>query len=320
VEKTLMKIILIALFLGMLCHSACLDPIDDGFDKSESGLKALVINEIVAASPDGGNDWIELYNAGEYSVNLQDYYIVDNNIERDPFPLPDITLDPNDFFLLLATEEEPEDGSDYVPFRLGADDSLTLYWGLAIVDVLDWEEGQAPGGCSYGRFPDGTGVLSTLRPTPGKVNKRIFRPPLVINEIVASPANGGSDWLELYVDSNAPVYLGNYALVDDAAGREPEPLPNITLGPGEFFVIFATDKDPGDGSYYVPFGLGADDSLTLYYKDSNVVDVLDWEDGDSQSGFSYGCLPDGTKFDGTKELQILIPTPGQANKGVDVDI
>ncbi|MGA1863872.1 MAG: lamin tail domain-containing protein [bacterium] len=315
-SKTLRKMILIALLLGMLCHSSCIGPSDDSFDMSDSLPKSLVINEIVASSSGEGNDWIELYNACERSVYLKDYSIVDDNIEHDPSPLPDVTLGPKDFVILPATEEEPDDGSYYIPFGLGTDDSLTLYWGLAIVDVLDWEEGQAPAGCSYGRFPDGNGALSTLLPTPGKANKRIFRPSLVINEIVASPVDGGSDWIELYADadSSGPVNLGNYALVDDAEGRELAPLPdNVTLDPGEFFVILATDEKPEDGSYYVPFRLGADDRVTLYM-DSNIVDVLDWEDGQAPEGYSYGCLPDGTKLDGTKELQTLTPTPGQPNK------
>jgi hypothetical protein len=302
------RIEFIALLLLMLCHSSCLDPIDDSFDMSESGPKALVINEIVAASSNGGNDWIELYNRGEYPVYLEDYTIVDDNLERNPYSLPDITLESGEFLIIFATEEAPEDGSYYVPFRLGADDSLTLYWGLAIVDVLDWEEGQAPDGCSYGLFPDGIGVPSTLLPTPGKIN---FKPSLVINEIVASAADGGSDWIELYVIGNDSVYLGDYSLVDDAAGRELAPLPEIILGPGKFIVILATDEDPNDGSYYVPFGLGADDSLTLYMN-SNIVDVLDWVDGDATIGYSYGRLPDGTK-----EVQTLIPTKGYANEGVD---
>ncbi|MGA1841339.1 MAG: lamin tail domain-containing protein [bacterium] len=313
-SKTLGKMVLIPLLLGMLCYSSCIGPSDDSFDISDSVPKILVINEIVSSSSGDGNDWIELYNVCECPVYLKDYSIVDNNIEHDPFPLPDITLESNDFFVLLATEEEPEDGSYYVPFRLGADDSLTLYWGLAIVDVLDWEEGQAPNGCSYGRFPDGSGAPSTLLPTRGFMNKRIFRPLLVINEIVASPAEGGSDWIELYVDSNDSVYLGDYALVDDAEGRELAPLPDdITLEPGEFFVILATDEKPEDDSYYVPFRLGADDCVTLYM-DSNIVDVLDWEDGQASEGYSYGCFPDGTKLDGTKELWTLTPTPGQPNK------
>ena len=120
-----------------------------------------------------------------------------------------------------------------------------------------------------------------------------------------------NDWIEIYVVSDDTVYLGDYSIIDDNIEREPIILPDIILGPGEFIVILATDEKPEDGSYYVPFRLGADDSVILYYKDSDIADVLDWEEGDAPSGYSYGCLPDGSK-----NVQILDPTPGAPNKGL----
>lgn len=131
---------------------------------------------------------------------------------------------------------------------------------------------------------------------------------LVINEIVAKDAEGGNDWIELYVVGSQPVYLADYTLVDDAADHSPVALPEITLNPGEFFVLQAVDEAPVDGAYYVPFKLGSDDSVTLR-SGNTVVDVLDWNEGDAEQGFSYGRMPDGT---GT--CQTLTPTPGTANE------
>ena len=111
---------------------------------------------------------------------------------------------------------------------------------------------------------------------------------------MADDADGGNDWIELYVTGEDPVYLGDYSLVDDDKKHTPAPLPDITLEPGEFFLIQATDKEPEDGSFYVPFKLGSDDCVTLYYLDSNIADVLDWATGDAPIGTSYGRLPDGT--------------------------
>jgi len=300
-----------AVFIGMLCHMACLDPIANTFDKSGSSHKTLVINEIVARASDGDDDWIELYNAGESAVYLRDYTLVDDNVEREPVPLPDMILEPGEFMVILATEEAPEDGSLFVSFRLGADDMLILYWGLSIVDVLNWEVGDAPSGYSYGRFPDGVGVASTLMPTPNATNREIFKSALVVNEIVARPVAEGSDWIEIYNAGEYPVYMGDYSIVDDNAAHEPVVLPNEILEPGEFFVIPASDEAPGDGSFYVPFRLGVDDCVTLY-QDADIMNVLDWEDGDAPDGYSFGRLPDGTE-----NVQTLIPTPGQANEGID---
>lgn len=131
---------------------------------------------------------------------------------------------------------------------------------------------------------------------------------LVINEIVAKDADGGNDWIELVAMGNGSVYLGDYAVTDDNEEREPAALPEVILLSGEHIVIQATDADPGDGSWYVPFKLGSDDALNLIYN-GTLVDTLDWEDGDAPEGYSYGRLPDGTG-----QAQTLTPTPAAANE------
>ncbi|MGA1842888.1 MAG: CotH kinase family protein, partial [bacterium] len=300
--KSIVKFVLFSMlvFLGVfISFNLC---------KANLAYGSPVINEIVAKTTDGSNDWIELYVVGNDPVYLGDYALVDDTEGRVPALLPGVVLDPGEFFVIQATDEDPNDGSYFVPFKLGSDDSVTLFWGINIVDVLDWEDGDAPEGCSYGRLPDGTGEPQTLLPTPNASNAAPVSSSLIINEILAQDPNGGNDWIELYVAGNDPVYLGDYALVDDKEGREPAPLPFITLGPGEFFVIQATDEDPNDGSYFVPFKLGSDDSVTLYFG-TDVVNILDWVDGEAPSGVSYGLLPDGTGA-----AQPMSPTPGAPNK------
>ncbi|MGA1841338.1 MAG: CotH kinase family protein [bacterium] len=272
----------------------------------------LVINEIVARDPYGGNDWIEFFVTGSNSVYLGDYKVVDDNEAHGRVSLPGITLGPGEFIVIQATSEDPGDGSYYVPFGLGSDDCVTLYKGSSIVDVLDWDDGDAPGGYSYGRFPNGTGTAQTLTPTPNSPNEAALPLEITINEVLVSDSGGESDWIELYVIGNNSVYLGDYALVDDNPAHEPTPLPAITLGPGEFFVIKATAEGTGDGSYYVPFGLGTNDGVILY-RGASIVDTLDWSDGDAPMDQSYGRIPDGIG-----EAQPLSPTPGQKNKIFDV--
>jgi len=169
-NEKLKRIGLVAIFICILFQSACGDTV-----KSSPG--GLVINEIVANSANGGNDWIELYVTGEDPVYLGDYSVVDDDKKHTPALLPAITLEPGEFFLIQATDKEPEDGSFYAPFKLGSDDCVTLYYlGSNIADVLDWDKGDAPAGTSYGRLPDGTGEAQTLTPTPGKTNRVSFLP------------------------------------------------------------------------------------------------------------------------------------------------
>ncbi|MGE0087162.1 MAG: carbohydrate-binding domain-containing protein [Desulfococcaceae bacterium] len=130
---------------------------------------------------------------------------------------------------------------------------------------------------------------------------------LIINEILAKDANGGSDWIELYVKGSQAVNLADYSLTDEEADHEKTSLPAVTLYPGQFYLIQATDTAPADGSAYVPIKLGADDSVILY-KGETIVDAFDWEETDAPEGYSFGRLPDGTGIP-----QTLSPTPGTAN-------
>lgn len=138
---------------------------------NSSDTSGLVINEIVAKNTDDAADWIELYNAGNESVLLSDYSIMDDNGFREKASLPNTALAPDEFIVIQAVDEAPEDGSYYVPFKLGADDILTLYKGNLIIDTLDWEDGDAPEDSSFGRFPDGGLDTMTLTPTPGHENE-----------------------------------------------------------------------------------------------------------------------------------------------------
>ena len=132
---------------------------------------------------------------------------------------------------------------------------------------------------------------------------------LVINEIVCARADAGPDWIELYVSGDKPVALNRYALRDDNPSREPAPLPEITLQPGEFLRIIAADKAPDDTSAWVPFGLGAGDAVTLS-RDGEDIHTVDWKEGEAPEGTSYGLTRDGD----VSELATLRPTPAAANE------
>jgi len=129
----------------------------------------LRISEVVAKDIDGGYDWIELMASGDDPVALKNYALTDDKEDRVPVTLPDLTLSPGEYIVVAATEEAPEDGTPFVAFALGSDDAVTLYLEGVVVDVLDWEDGAAPPGYAYGRYPDESGQ-GLLDPTPSASN------------------------------------------------------------------------------------------------------------------------------------------------------
>ena len=137
-------------------------------------------------------------------------------------------------------------------------------------------------------------------------------PALIINEIVAKAKaidNGnaqGYDWIELYVSGTESINLGDYSLIDDDT-EELQPLPAITLAPGEFYTLYATTDESLDVTNKVAFKLGSSDSVSLF-KGDDLINKLEWNKGEALYGFSYGHFPDATG-----EAQSLTPSFNATN-------
>jgi hypothetical protein len=151
--------------------------------------EALAVNEIRAA----GDDWIELYNAGDEPVALEGWRIADGNADGTPrlaeavaFPAG-ATLEPGAFLFVLA-----DLGGDALPgwqtacLEPAVPQCLHVAWGISRADgdtitVLDAADGvvtqavyppdAVPDGQTWGRLPDGTGDFAPNAPTPFAVNR-----------------------------------------------------------------------------------------------------------------------------------------------------
>ncbi|MBW8189891.1 CotH kinase family protein [Neiella marina] len=260
------------------------------------------LNEVVAKDADGGEDWFELYVVAG-PVDLSDYSITD---ETDTLvDLPDVTLTTGQYYRIYATDEALSE-VDTVAFKLGASDSLRLYQGDDLVDELSWSKGDALIGASFGRYPDGSDATFTLAPTLEATNIKASLDGLMISEVVANADDSGDDWFELINLSSANIDLSDYQVIDDSEDDEPSDLPAITLAPGDYVVIYATDSEISADS--VPFKLGNSDSLSLLL-DDETVDYLAWDASDVVEGFSYGLVSTDSS-----DANLLYPTWEAANE------
>lgn len=147
-----------------------------------------------------------------------------------------------------------------------------------------------------------------------------------INEVVASNAtfddeDGDSpDWIELYNYGSTAISLEGMSLTDDLQDPDKWVFPQQILEPGQYLVVFASDKnrfiegsyrtliDQGDiFKYLIPEEEIGFEWLNINYDDS------EWESG--PSGFGYGdnddvtILPFGTQsIYLRKEITIADPT------------
>lgn len=139
-----------------------------------TSVAQIYINEIMASNAttidNTGNtsDWIELYNGGSSSVNLQGYYLSDDFTLLTKYQLPSGTSQyviPANGFLLLWASSVPANGAKHVGFSLSAEGEkviITAPNGTSIVDSISFDAQRTD--VSYGRLPN------------GGINRKFFSP------------------------------------------------------------------------------------------------------------------------------------------------
>lgn len=118
---------------------------------------------------------------------------------------------------------------------------------------------------------------------------------------------GAVDWIELHNAGTASVSLNGWFLTDKYASMDADcSLPNITLAPGDYCLIFA-DKTLGKaGSGCLPFGISRDGE-TLYLVNTAGEEIARLQVPALKKDVSWARKADGTYG------YSLLPTPGKAN-------
>lgn len=148
-------------------------------DSAKSGLR---INEVMTAN-DGAwidergetDDFVELVNTSQNTIALGDYFLGDKPGKATR--LPEVELEAGKTILLWADDEE-EQGSLHLPFKLSSSGTPVLLWSESckLVDLVEVPE--LPPSESFARLPDGSGDFSICRyATPDRANGELCGPP-----------------------------------------------------------------------------------------------------------------------------------------------
>lgn len=141
---------------------------------------------------------------------------------------------------------------------------------------------------------------------------------LYINEFMASnqqtiyDSKGEyEDWIELFNAGPHPVWLGDKYLSDDLSQPVKWKLPDLTLFPGEFVLIFA-DDEPEQGPLHASFRLSAEgESIGIFNNTNTGYTLVDYfHFGPQQTDISLGRYPDGSD----SWVYFHLPTPGKTNQ------
>lgn len=245
-------------------------------------IDAVNINEV--ESNGDATDWIELVNTGAAPVEVSGWIVRDNDNTSAATVPAGTTLPAGGH---LAVDTDVATGS--TDFGLGAADQARLFLpdGVTLVDSHQWT---AHATTTYGRCPDGTGEFAlTEGGTKGAANacSGASDPDAVKLNEIESNGDAVGDWVEITNTGDAPVNVSGWKLRDAAADHPFAVVPdNTVLAPGGFFWLYTEFPPPG-------FGLGVDDSVTLFRADgTTVVDTHAWSGGHAAT--TYGRCADGT--------------------------
>ncbi|MFW6146733.1 MAG: lamin tail domain-containing protein, partial [Planctomycetota bacterium] len=201
----------------------------------------IVVNEVLAHSNGPEGDWVELYNASDQAIDLNGWFLSDNDNDLAKYEITgyvgDTVLDPGEYLVLNEADHFGTSASDpgrhtgFAFSEFGED----VYLTAAVVEAdlflagspADWPAdwtfggyredehfGATPGDQSLGRFAKPSGgkdFVLTSAPTPGAANDGPFIPDVVINELMYHPsAEPLHEYVELYNRTDADVALWDH--------------------------------------------------------------------------------------------------------------
>ncbi len=137
----------------------------------------LSINEIMASNgiayqdEDGDEeDWIEIYNYGEFPINLSGFSLSDDNDNLSKWVFPEFTLESRSYLVIWASGKDKKDPNSplHTNFNIDADGE-ELFLSNASGEIIEsLETPEIPTDYSYGKYPDGTGTWYFYKNTTQK--------------------------------------------------------------------------------------------------------------------------------------------------------
>jgi hypothetical protein len=244
---------------------------------------SIFINEVASSptnnGPCSGNDWIELFNPGNSTVDLSGLILHD---DRGPTDNESFTIPPFSYFIYSQDFSiicgQPSNLTFpypyYFRFDIDGNDTITL---------LDYYENVIS---TTGVLPIGGNATSTYqrttnntymygRPTPRRKNFPIFNSSIFINEVASTPTIdyycNGNDWIELFNAENYTVDLTGLILHDDKGPTDIKSFAfeYLYLYPGQLYVLCGGYSY--QSSYYFGFNIDGNDTITLIDYNGNVI-------------------------------------------------
>ena len=185
---------------------------------------AVVINELLAHSPDTAPDWIELHNTTDANIDISGWFLSDNADDLTKYEIaPSTVIDANGYIVFYEDTDfnDPYNPGCIVPFALSEHGEITyLSSGSAGSLAGGYSEredfGASDPNVTFGRHLKSTGTYNFVAmsvPTPDTNNAYPLVGPVVVKEIMYNPPTGNQyeEYIELYNITGSLANLYDFA-------------------------------------------------------------------------------------------------------------
>ncbi|MCF7918560.1 MAG: CotH kinase family protein [Candidatus Cloacimonetes bacterium] len=127
-------------------------------------------DNIVADEAGEYDDWLELYNWSDESLDLSGYFLSDDPTSLDKWEIPAGVEIAAGGFLCFWADEDQEQGELHTNFKLSASGETIILTDPAgnVIDEITFDEQETD--ISFGRYPDGTGDFIQMTASFGAPN------------------------------------------------------------------------------------------------------------------------------------------------------
>ncbi|MBR3929006.1 MAG: lamin tail domain-containing protein [Clostridia bacterium] len=272
-------------------------------------------------------DWFEVANVSEQAINLHGYKIAqDATHVLQYFEFPDHTLAPGERTIVFATNTSKNNfGYAYhAPFKISsAGDTLILFnpydHAIQTLNVPNLSSNQ-----SYAEVNGEWVVTSEYTPRMENTSENyilargertLTESQIRITEFMAknvsyTPDENGEyvDWIEIHNTSDYAVSLNGYALSDSEENLQKWRFPNVSIGAGEYMIIYASgyDRANAGSSLHTNFRLSTErECLILTNASGSMIDYVAYDLLKADQSYSRQADDSWTTM--------LPPTPGKSN-------
>lgn len=247
---------------------------------------ALIISEIMSSNnytikDKYGNysDYIEIYNGYDYDINLEGYYLSDDDFNTKKWIFPNVTIKAKSYLVVYASgKNEVIEEEIHTNFKLSSDKevvALTSKEGKLLSKI---NYGETTNDSSYGYngekyvyYHNGTPGLennSEYQLTPIKPNKSNIDLQIteyIVNNLSNHKSNDGKYYsmIEIYNNEEFDINLKNYYLSNNSNEINKYIFPDVTIKSKSYLIVYASGKNEYKEEIHTNFKLDN--------KDTNII-------------------------------------------------